>query len=51
MKKIASLILAAVITLGLIPTNDTAKSAAKQSVKAENIVLYSNEAGPGGGAG
>ncbi|MGG4306057.1 hypothetical protein ABEW59_25320 [Bacillus wiedmannii] len=50
MKKIASLILATVITLGVISTNDTDKSAAKQAVKAENIVLYS-EAGPGGGAG
>jgi len=50
MKKIASLILATVITLGVISTNDADKTATKQAANAGKIVLYS-EAGPGGGAG
>ncbi|MED1406930.1 hypothetical protein P4U07_30055 [Bacillus mycoides] len=51
MKKITSLILAAVIVLGVISTADATQSAAKQQVKVDEIMLFSNEAGPGGGAG
>ncbi|EOO65509.1 hypothetical protein ACQVPJ_26255 [Bacillus mycoides] len=51
MKKITSLILATVIALGVISATDATQSAAKKQLKIDEIMLLSNEAGPGGGAG